>query len=216
MTNKTEPAELLPCPFCGIPYQGHWQCAGGAVLLYSVPDKHEQGCPIRVMMGGGHYLSEPEAITAWNTRHHSEPAADVAGNKQAFCEAVWQTLKGDHNDLRKQALILKAFRAALSAMPAPSAEPVGWLYTDPSGKTEIFVRGRWCFHEKWVDEGWTEIPLYTTPQPTPAQVRAEALLEAAALVTTRMDRPAKPTESPVQWQLSQIRAAILALIGDAQ
>jgi hypothetical protein len=32
---------------------------------------------------------------------------------EAFANAVWDALKGDHNDLRKQAIILRAHRAAL-------------------------------------------------------------------------------------------------------
>jgi hypothetical protein len=35
--------------------------------------------------------------------------------EQEFCDAVTGALKGDHNDLRKEALILSAFRQAFSA-----------------------------------------------------------------------------------------------------
>lgn len=31
---------------------------------------------------------------------------------QIFCSRVWDALKGDHNDLRKQAIILEAHRDA--------------------------------------------------------------------------------------------------------
>lgn len=34
--------------------------------------------------------------------------------QQPFADAVWKALKGDHNDLRRQAIILEAHREALS------------------------------------------------------------------------------------------------------
>lgn len=38
-------------------------------------------------------------------------APDIAGD-EAFCATVWEALKGDHNDLRRQQIILNAHRAA--------------------------------------------------------------------------------------------------------
>jgi hypothetical protein len=77
-------------------------------------------------------------------------------------------------------------KAALSAMPAPSAEPVGWM---PLPKD----------------------PGNATPQPTPAQIRTDALREAANAVIGYIHPyyprlPGKPFAS----------AQILALIGDAK
>ena len=43
---------------------------------------------------------------------------------QAFCAAVWEALKGDHTDLRKQAIILKAHRVASEAHTLRVAEAV--------------------------------------------------------------------------------------------
>jgi len=34
---------------------------------------------------------------------------------RTFAETVWQALKGDHNDLRRQQIILRAHRDALAA-----------------------------------------------------------------------------------------------------
>jgi hypothetical protein len=54
----------------------------------------------------------------------AQPIEPSAADEE-FVKAVWDALSGDHNDLRRQAIILRAHRAALSATPpqAPT-EPV--------------------------------------------------------------------------------------------
>lgn len=56
-----------------------------------------------------------------------EVRQDNGAADEAFCAVVWEALKGDHNDLRKQQMILRAHRAgkadlleALKAMLAHS------------------------------------------------------------------------------------------------
>jgi hypothetical protein len=61
----------------------------------------------------------PEEVTFG--RHRDVPGAEEVED-QAFCAAVWDALKGDHNDLRRQQIILKAHRAALDAARAELAE----------------------------------------------------------------------------------------------
>jgi hypothetical protein len=43
------------------------------------------------------------------------------GVEAAFLAQVTEALKGDHNDLRKEAIILRAFRAALAPLEAENA-----------------------------------------------------------------------------------------------
>lgn len=50
-----------------------------------------------------------------------EEGSGVSGGEAAFMDAVWDALKADASDLRKQQRILKAFRAALE--PAPPDAP---------------------------------------------------------------------------------------------
>ena len=141
------------------------------------------------------------------TRHHPEPAADVV---EAAAANIWLNMTYTHWSRAKgtsaEAEYLKIARAALSAIPAPSGEAMASMYT----------RGGERFVELWgqpggIEEGdrafnrmkgWTEIPLYAAPQPTPAQIRADALREAAA----EMDRQGAHFAS----------RRILGLIGDAQ
>lgn len=40
-----------------------------------------------------------------------------------FCEAVAKALKGDHNDLRKEAIILQAHRAVIAAIEQAGDRP---------------------------------------------------------------------------------------------
>lgn len=51
----------------------------------------------------------------------ASPSVDqgVVQEDEAFSAAVWDALKGDHNDLRKQAIILRAHRAALRRFASP-------------------------------------------------------------------------------------------------
>lgn len=101
--------DLKPCPFCG----------GQAVY-----DFHAKGMPGAWENDCDHWIyceaedcfanvglceSKAEAITAWNTR--PTPLAE-----EAFMSAVWDALKADASDLRKQQRILKAFHAALRAI----------------------------------------------------------------------------------------------------
>jgi hypothetical protein len=51
--------------------------------------------------------------------------ADLDGlveRDHTFCSVVWEALKGDHNDLRKEAIILRAFRAVIAALPSPDLD----------------------------------------------------------------------------------------------
>jgi hypothetical protein len=43
---------------------------------------------------------------------------DVVKEESIFCDKVWEALKGDHNDLRRQQIILNAFRTARAALNA--------------------------------------------------------------------------------------------------
>lgn len=71
----------------------------------------------------GHSLEHCLHATGWVARdlrmtldalQQPREAADVVEADEAFCAAVWEALKGDHNDLRRQAIILKAHRALRS------------------------------------------------------------------------------------------------------
>ncbi len=46
----------------------------------------------------------------------------LASSESVFMDAVWDALKADANDLRKQQRILRAFRAALIPRPAEPAQ----------------------------------------------------------------------------------------------
>jgi hypothetical protein len=50
---------------------------------------------------------------------------DVVEADEQFANAVWEALKGDHTDLRKQAIILQAHRSAIPALPSERAIKVG-------------------------------------------------------------------------------------------
>jgi hypothetical protein len=74
-------------------------------------------------------IRRPEGMskTAWYAHARtiiealSTPANVAAGEgDERFCAVVWAALKGDHNDLRKQAIILEAHRS--TAPPAAEAE----------------------------------------------------------------------------------------------
>lgn len=50
---------------------------------------------------------------------------------RAFCEVVWAALKGDHNDLRRERMILHAhrdFRQAAYAAGLERAAVIAWEY----------------------------------------------------------------------------------------
>jgi hypothetical protein len=63
----------------------------------------------------------------------ASPSVDqgVVQEDEAFSAAVWDALKGDHNDLRKQAIILRAHRAALRRFASP--QTVGEVGEDKAG-----------------------------------------------------------------------------------
>lgn len=48
--------------------------------------------------------------------------------EQEFCQVVAQTLKGDHNDLRKEAIILRAHREALATPSQPDPQSRGQAF----------------------------------------------------------------------------------------
>lgn len=58
--------------------------------------------------------------------------------EQPFCAAVWDALKGDHNDLRKQAIILVAFREAIAAAREDERAKSGYFV--PFGRVMQIVK----------------------------------------------------------------------------
>lgn len=113
MTTTGDKAELLPCPFCGSPYQGHFKVPGGAVFHYSVPDEHKPGCPMR--RDGTFYSSEQEAIDAWNTRAPSPPSEVVERVEKRIVEAV---ARGEHFSGTAKDIV--------RTVQAASGVPEGW------------------------------------------------------------------------------------------
>ena len=75
-------SELLPCPFCGgrQTYRKH----DGGVWLTTT--NHKRGCIMRDALAFVAFVTEAEAIAAWNTR------ADYHGYEQAAIEA-WESIK---------------------------------------------------------------------------------------------------------------------------
>jgi len=67
------------------------------------PDVREMLTPIELVEP---YLAESRA-------HPPASIERVTQADNAFANAVWAALKGDHNDLRKQAIILEAYRAII-------------------------------------------------------------------------------------------------------
>lgn len=59
--------------------------------------------------------------------------------ESAFCDAVWEALKGDHNDLRKQQRILKAHRAAVASLPTAASVEVGGHIPDAGKMVEAAI-----------------------------------------------------------------------------
>ena len=118
--------DLLPCPFCGSSNIGH---TGRKTLAHSCAD-----CEARGPTTEGALENEDtwgRAEIAWNTRAPT-PSATQAGGwmppevplavKEAFANSVWDALKADANDLRKQRRIVRAFDAAFAPLPpAPEA-----------------------------------------------------------------------------------------------
>jgi len=55
-------------------------------------------------------LVEPYLAESWGPPSSIETVTQA---DNTFANAVWAALKGDHNDLRKQAIILEAYRAII-------------------------------------------------------------------------------------------------------
>lgn len=106
--------DLLPCPFCGSEARV-WDYPTRGYEVECV----KQDCPVEP-----HIWNETQegAAKAWNTRATPAPEVAALDAEEQFMSAVWDALKADANDLRKQQRILTAFRAALrgnAATPAP-------------------------------------------------------------------------------------------------
>lgn len=61
----------------------------------------------------GYVTNATAAITAYEAVSGVAKMREDVDRDEAFCDIVWSALKGDHNDLRRQQIILRAFRAAL-------------------------------------------------------------------------------------------------------
>ena len=107
--------EMLPCPFCG----------GPAVLVQPALGRPYVAC--ETWFCSGPQETAQDAIAAWN-RRPDDPAALAAsptmqamipaafvGIEERLMDAVWNALKADANDLRKQQRILRAYRALTPA-----------------------------------------------------------------------------------------------------
>ena len=129
----------------------------------------------------------------------------------------------DHDFEWEREVYRRRARAALSAIPAPSGQPVAWMYTVsfPDGHRVVLQRYRRTHYDGYPVSG--ETPLYAAPQPTPAQIRADALREAAALADferAEMDEAfdattgaARDRNAARSMTAARIHKAILALIG---
>lgn len=54
----------------------------------------------------------------------------VTQDDEIFCDVIWQAFKGDHNDLRKQQMILKAHRLASQAEQRKIADRIASIVED--------------------------------------------------------------------------------------
>ena len=99
--------DLKPCPFCGGEAE-IWRAHRGLTAWIACMGR----CAVLVSK---EYTADEEAIAAWNTRAPLAEALAVP-TEEAFMSAVWDALKADASDLRKQQRILKAFHAALRAI----------------------------------------------------------------------------------------------------
>ena len=226
MTNKTEPAELLPCPFCGGAAARYFD--GDYVVVCS----RTNDCHIHPSCDG--YNAE-EAETAWNTRHHPEPDVDVV---EAVARAISPEVFACPRINLNKPVYDRAYdraRAAISVLSTPSVKPVAWMYEYP-GATQSIRQERLPYNTTW-----TETPLYATPQPTPAhvqvteaeskalhgamlasmdsvqtpaQVRAEALRDAAKIAEGHLDHNDNTFAEGWNVAARSIQNGILALIGD--
>lgn len=157
----------------------------------------------------------------------TEPAADVveAGNKLAAQARSYS--RGFSGTVALGAALNnwhRVSRAALSAMPAPSAGPVVWMITDPrfpDMRPEFSLECDEDCAANCRECGKVVQPLYATPQPTPAQVRAEVLREALEKCRDQFafyaDEHAKAGKHEKAATNAAFRdLAAQALIGDAQ
>lgn len=60
-------------------------------------------------------LTKLSIWNAWDIERRHFPLPSAADAERHFLAQVREALKGDHNDLRKEAIILRAYRAALRA-----------------------------------------------------------------------------------------------------
>jgi hypothetical protein len=98
-----------------------------------------------------------QAFARFERDHLTSPAPDAVLRDEAFCAAVWDALKADTNDLRKQQRILNAFRAALASLASTAegeveAERWSWGYPDGMpGTSEYEPAARICNRCKTVE-----------------------------------------------------------------
>lgn len=95
------------------------------------------------------------------------PEQDAVERDNAFCASVQEALKGDHTDLQKEAIILRAHRAALAAMQqAPVAEePWGYGWYEMGGKKCARGYLPTIDYPRSEDVSEGPFPLYRRPQP---------------------------------------------------
>lgn len=68
-----------------------------------------------------------------------------------FANAVWEALKGDHNDLRKQAIILQAYReSALAHACAHYDDAIDMMFDGPDESDEGYAKARWRDARRYV------------------------------------------------------------------
>jgi hypothetical protein len=117
MTDSTDNA-LKPCPFCGscdsfnerADFTSNYRFCNNCAARGPIVDAESA-----YEDADGDAVMEDKTAAAWNTRADLAPdpqAAALVDVDQAFMAAVWDALKSDANDLRKQQRILSAFRAA--------------------------------------------------------------------------------------------------------
>lgn len=121
----------LTCPGCAEPFEKYArECEAIAAWNTRTPAEKDEGriCARLVSNGDNGPLdcdwpfcgcdptadSVIEALTEMGLlREKVTPASEVERDGR-FCAVVWDALKGDHTDLRRQAIILEAFRAFMT------------------------------------------------------------------------------------------------------
>ena len=75
----------------------------------------------------------------------------VRNIEDGFANAVWDALKGDHNDLRKQQIILKAYReSALAHACVNYDDAIDMMFDGPDESDEDYAKARWRDARRYV------------------------------------------------------------------